>query len=332
MARPIHPNFRIAQAAKDSPIRTLCEAQAEQRSDIRRLREHFESADGWVHRTHDFPAGNVLDALGETTEVTLSPGGQAASGTYELRYSVSINPVVPSSGVNKHHIEVSAEVDVAGTGTWAWQCAAVYDQTRKTGEPNAAVVRPVERLVVNITGLSTSSKIRLKITEASGPGGWSFAVHGFNATTDGDPVGIATKPVVSSSVANPSVITTSEMHLLHPSYLVRIAGHTGSTPDINGTHVATVTGPTTFTIPVNVTAAGSGGTVRPVIPGVRYHTGPGILLNDAGGVGVALHSSRYKTARDKRCSPRIRPTAPALLLRGSQCSPGPSFTTPRCRN
>ncbi len=285
--RPTHANFRIAQAATDSPIRTLLEAQAEQRSDIIRLREDFEAADGFVHRTHDFPAGNSMTALNATTEVTLSPGGQAASGLYELKYSVSITPVVPGAGTNNHHLVVSAEVDVAGSGSWAWQCEAIYDQTRKTGEPNAAIVWPIERLVVNATGLSMSSKIRLKIREATGPGGWQFAVHGFNATTDGDPVQTATKRIVSSSVANPSLITVIEPHLLHPSYPVRIAGHTGSTPDINGTHVATVTSPTTFTIPVNVTVGGTGGTVRPAMPGVRYHTGPAVALQDAGAAVLA---------------------------------------------
>lgn len=68
--------------------------------------------------------------------------------------------------------------------------------------------------------------------------------------------------IVSSSVGNPTTITTTAAHGLTvgSTALMRIAGHTGSTPGLDGEHTATVTGATTFTIPVNVTAAGTGGT------------------------------------------------------------------------
>lgn len=66
--------------------------------------------------------------------------------------------------------------------------------------------------------------------------------------------------IVSSSVANPSVITTAKNHGLTTGDVVLIAGHSGSTPTINGSRVATVTGLTTFTIPLNVTVGGTGGT------------------------------------------------------------------------
>lgn len=66
--------------------------------------------------------------------------------------------------------------------------------------------------------------------------------------------------ITSSSVANPSSILCGADHELVTGETVLIAGHTGSTPSINGTHVVTVTGATTFTIPVNVTVGGTGGT------------------------------------------------------------------------
>lgn len=65
--------------------------------------------------------------------------------------------------------------------------------------------------------------------------------------------------ISTSSVANPTTITTAVPHGLVSGDSVVIFGHTGSTPTINGTRVVTVTGPTTFTIPVNVTVAGTGG-------------------------------------------------------------------------
>lgn len=71
----------------------------------------------------------------------------------------------------------------------------------------------------------------------------------------------AAAAIASSSEDAATVITTSAPHGLPTGVTapVTIAGHT-STPDINGEHVATVTGPDTFTIAVAVTEAGTGGT------------------------------------------------------------------------
>jgi hypothetical protein len=70
----------------------------------------------------------------------------------------------------------------------------------------------------------------------------------------------ATATVTSSSVANPTVITTGAAHGFTTGDTVTIASHAGSTPLLNGDHVLTVTAPTTFTVPVNVTIGGTGGT------------------------------------------------------------------------
>lgn len=70
----------------------------------------------------------------------------------------------------------------------------------------------------------------------------------------------ATGTITSSSVANPTVITTSAPHNLTSGDSTTIAGHTGSTPTINGVQTVTVTGASTFTIPVNVSVGGTGGT------------------------------------------------------------------------
>lgn len=65
--------------------------------------------------------------------------------------------------------------------------------------------------------------------------------------------------ITSSSVANPSVITTAVPHNLTTGDTVLIAGHSGSTPTINGERTVTVISATTFSIPVNVTVGGTGG-------------------------------------------------------------------------
>jgi len=65
--------------------------------------------------------------------------------------------------------------------------------------------------------------------------------------------------LVSSSVANPSVITCSGNHGLATGDNVIIVGHV-ATPPLNQTsHGVTVGSPSTFTIPVNVTVGGTGG-------------------------------------------------------------------------
>lgn len=83
--------------------------------------------------------------------------------------------------------------------------------------------------------------------------------------TEGTPVDNGTQgsaiTITTSSVANPSTITTAAAHGLVTGDTVLIAGHSGSTPSINGSQVVTVTDATHFTIPVNVTVGGTGGTV-----------------------------------------------------------------------
>ena len=69
-----------------------------------------------------------------------------------------------------------------------------------------------------------------------------------------------TRTITSISVANPTVITTSIAHDLTDGDTVDISG-SNSTPSIDGTWLVDVLTATTFTIPVNVTVAGTAGTV-----------------------------------------------------------------------
>lgn len=73
-------------------------------------------------------------------------------------------------------------------------------------------------------------------------------------------------PIASSSVANPTVITTTVPHGLASGDTVTIADHVGSTPAVSGALVATVLTSTTFTVPVVVTVGGTGGTVTRTTP------------------------------------------------------------------
>jgi hypothetical protein len=78
----------------------------------------------------------------------------------------------------------------------------------------------------------------------------------------------ATRAISVSELGNGSVsrIVLSQDHGMNQgdTAVIVISGHVGSTPDINGTHTATAidqTGYKAFEFPVNVTVAGSGGSV-----------------------------------------------------------------------
>jgi len=68
--------------------------------------------------------------------------------------------------------------------------------------------------------------------------------------------------ITSTSVADPSLVTTSSVHGLSVDDRVFITDHSGSVPTVYGEYsVRTVPTTTTFTIDVNVTTGGTGGTL-----------------------------------------------------------------------
>jgi hypothetical protein len=92
--------------------------------------------------------------------------------------------------------------------------------------------------------------------------------------------------ITSSSIADPTVITTAVDHGLLTGDTVIIDGHTSVTPEIDGEHVVTVTAEDTFTIDVNVTADGVDGTAT------RVGTiDPGVLV---AGAGAGLPTAKLK--------------------------------------
>lgn len=100
----------------------------------------------------------------------------------------------------------------------------------------------------------------------------------------------ATVVVTSSSVANPTVITTAAPHLVSDGDSVLIAGHTGSTPAIAGEYKATKIDATHYSIPVAVTVGGSGGTSQrtfAVIGEITKVTPPGFSRNK---IEVSTHN------------------------------------------
>lgn len=70
-------------------------------------------------------------------------------------------------------------------------------------------------------------------------------------------------PITSNSIANPTVVTTTVPHGRTTGDVILISGVITSSPTINGQQTVTVLSPTTFSVPVNVTVAGTGGSFVP---------------------------------------------------------------------
>ena len=102
---------------------------------------------------------------------------------------------------------------------------------------------------------------RILSAHASKSASWNTKTDGAQLDMLTDPSLVAI-PVTSSSVANPTTITTAIAHGLTTGNTIVITGHTGSTatPSLNNRGFAvTVTGTTTFTITADVTVGGTGG-------------------------------------------------------------------------
>lgn len=67
--------------------------------------------------------------------------------------------------------------------------------------------------------------------------------------------------LVASSLANPTVFETATPHPFVTGDTVAIAGHTGSTPALDGSRVVTRIDALHFSVPISVSVAGVGGTV-----------------------------------------------------------------------
>ncbi len=116
---------------------------------------------------------------------------------------------------------------------------------------------------VDVAGIDSTTASHIHEGAAGVPGGVIVTLFvGPTACKQNSGTAIA---ITSSSVGNPTTITTTAPHGLGSTgstALVRIAGHVGSTPSLNNEYTATVTGTSTFTVPVNVTVAGTGGTAQ----------------------------------------------------------------------
>lgn len=125
---------------------------------------------------------------------------------------------------------------------------------------------------------------------------WDTKTGGANATDA--PVDYTTDnvqrpiPITSNTAANPSIVTCPIAHGLTTGQIVLISGVATSSPTINGQRTVTVISPTTFSVPVNVTTPGTGGSfvlASTVAGGVGYQHATA-FSGFSGYVGKIMHS------------------------------------------
>jgi len=119
-----------------------------------------------------------------------------------------------------------------------------------------------QRSVPNFSIRAQIKNIDLRLEDTLPMGLVTFYDAIYDKGQEGDIAGTiigASVNITSSSVANPSIITATA-HGYLTGQTVLIAGHSGSTPSINGTHAITYVNANSFSIPVNVTVGGTGGT------------------------------------------------------------------------
>jgi len=149
-------------------------------------------------REDDFPAGNLLDALGETTELTFG-NAPANDDAYVIHYSVELSAHAEENGPKLTlTIVVAIDTDTPGDGSWVERKTKQYSVSQDgwSGlDPDAEILtRTHEQQTVNVSGLDTSSKVRVRIKSVTitGTGTTTIDVHGFNKATDADPAAGAT--------------------------------------------------------------------------------------------------------------------------------------------
>lgn len=150
-------------------------------------------------------------------------------------------PTVSGEGRGIYFSSFQGEISVVGSNLYA--NVLTIPLRTSTGLVSFAETRPDLTVANQYVGINDGKDLYLI------GGGSSF------------PLVLNNVAITSSSVANPTVITAPNHNLL-TGYRIIIRNHTGSTPSINDTIFSvTVIDANTFTIPVNVTVGGTGGTI-----------------------------------------------------------------------
>lgn len=123
--------------------------------------------------------------------------------------------------------------------------------------------------VISSNGTITKADAKYTVTGQLDEGvivqDWVTKTQDWNTDTDNTVVDYTLDPsqrvipITSNSIANPTVVTTPVAHGLTTGDIILISGVATSDPTINGQRTVTVISTTTFSVPVNVTTGGTGG-------------------------------------------------------------------------
>ncbi len=197
--------------------------------------------------TYIFRGQKVINSVTTVADVAGSLNNKyflINSANNERKYYVWFN--INSAGVDP---EISGRigVEVAGaTGALATAIATAIGAAIAATDDFTAVVLSDEVTITNVNNGHADD-----IEEGAAPTGFTFAIDqlGKGETVKG--------VITANTLANPTVVT-SEDHNLITGDQITITG-SNSTPTIDGTHTVTRIDRDTFSIPVNVTVAGTTG-------------------------------------------------------------------------
>jgi hypothetical protein len=157
-----------------------------------RSRAQIVNTGATTARDDDFPAADVVDAVNETTEVNLDPGG-ANDDTYTVHYFCSVTLSAP--GVDPI-VTLTLAIDTNdGVGGWIERATYVYSRSTAGTSTFSHEQKPI---VVTGLGLNDDIRIRAKsfvVHDATGSfivrggdNGATDAFHGCTYTTASDTV------------------------------------------------------------------------------------------------------------------------------------------------
>lgn len=121
-------------------------------------------------QTDDFPAANLIDAVGETAEVNLDPGG-ANDDTYTVHYYVEVTLSSPGDDPN---VDLTVAIETNDGSAWVERATFVYSRSTAGTSTFSHEQKPI---VVSGLVLDTDIRLRAKsflVHDATG----SFKVQG----------------------------------------------------------------------------------------------------------------------------------------------------------
>lgn len=191
--------------------------------------------------------------------------------------SVNLQFTIPSGITTSHFYQIYRTATVPNTSEPGDECALVYEANPTSSEITAAYINVNDDITDDFRGanLYTNPNSGEGILQANNEPPKckdiaSYKSYTFFANTETKhrkqlsllsivDIPFRTGSISSNTAANPTIITTSSSHQLETGRKIKITG-SNSTPSIDGVHTITKLSSTTFSIPVNVTVAGTSGT------------------------------------------------------------------------